>query len=105
MISDKTEFDSRPLFPPPFSADPFFRPMLRAARRQGVNINRLSFADTLAWLRHGDPHASVELIINPLRPGRLEPRVRKRPKKQFPYMTVPRSALKSQLRARYRNTT
>ena len=28
--------------------------MLRArAKRQGVNINRLSFADTLAWLRYG----------------------------------------------------
>ena len=28
--------------------------MLRAAWRQGVNVNRLSFADTLAWLRYGD---------------------------------------------------
>ena len=30
------------------------RVMLQAARLQGVNVNRLSFADTLAWLRHGD---------------------------------------------------
>jgi hypothetical protein len=79
--------------------------MLRCARRQGVNINRLSFADTLAWLRHGDVTTCVALKVNPLRPGRLEPRVRKRAKKQFPYMTVPRSVLKSQLRARYHDTT
>lgn len=79
--------------------------MLRCARRQGVNINRLSFADTLAWLRHGDPSRRPDLKINPLRPGRLEPRVRKRAKKQFPYMTIPRAELKSQLRARYRDTT
>lgn len=79
--------------------------MLRCARRQKVNINRLSFADTLAWLRHGDAHAAVQIKINPLRPGRLEPRVRKRAKKQFPYMTQPRADLKSQLRAKHRDTT
>ena len=38
--------------------------MLRAAKRQGVNINRLSFADTLAWLRYGTLNAEVELKIN-----------------------------------------
>lgn len=79
--------------------------MLRCARRQGVNINRLSFADTLAWMRYGDVTSCPDLKINPLRPGRLEPRVRKRPKKQFPYMTIPRAELKSQLRARYWDTT
>src|SRR5206468_2562301 len=75
--------------------------MLRAARRQGVNINRLSFADTLAWLRQGDLTAFPDVKINPLRPGRLEPRVLKRAKKQFSYLTVPRVQLKSELRARY----
>lgn len=78
--------------------------MLRAARSQGVNVNRLSFADTLAWLRHGDLDHCPELKINPLRPGRLEPRVIKRQKKEFPYMTAPRSQLKSQLRATYGDT-
>ncbi len=34
--------------------------MLRAAKRQGVNINRLSFADTLAWLRWGALNAELE---------------------------------------------
>jgi hypothetical protein len=79
--------------------------MLRAARRQQVNVNRLSFADTLAWLRYGDMHVRPELKVNPLRPGRLEPRVRKRAKKQFSYMTLPRAQLKAQLRAKYRDTT
>jgi hypothetical protein len=80
--------------------------MLRAARRQGVNVNRLSFADTLAWLRHGDLSACCpDVKINPLRPGRLEPRVLKRAKKQFSYLTVPRIQLKSELRARCADTT
>jgi len=78
--------------------------MLRAARRQGVNINRLFFADTLAWLRWSHLTICTDLKINPLRSGRLEPRVRKRAKKQFPYMTIPRAQLKSQLRARYWDT-
>jgi hypothetical protein len=78
--------------------------MLRAARSQGVNVNRVSFADTLAWLRHGDIHDRPELIVNPMRPGRLEPRVLKRAKKQFPYMTKPRTVLKAQLRAKHCDT-
>ena len=77
--------------------------MLRAARRQGVNINRLSFADTLAWLRHGQTNTCPVLIINPLRPGRLEPRALKGRKKHFPYMTSPRTELKSQLYAKYKD--
>lgn len=79
--------------------------MLRAARRQRVNVNRLSFADTLAWLRLGDLSAPVEIKANPLRLGRLEPRVIKRQKKEFPYMTSPRADLKAQLRARLCDTT
>jgi hypothetical protein len=79
--------------------------MLNAARRQNVNANRISFADTLAWMRHGDVSAPTDLKINPLRPGRLEPRVLKRPKKSFPYLTLPRAQLKSQLRARHCDTT
>ena len=80
------------------------RAMLIAARSQRTNVNRLSFADTLAWLRYGDITILSKIKINPLRPGRLEPRVRKRPKKQFPYMTIPRAQLKAQLRAKYYDT-
>lgn len=80
--------------------------MLAAARRQGVNVNRISFADTLAWLRHGNVSSGpCELKVNPLRPGRLEPRVLKRQKKEFPYMKRPRAALKAELRARHGDGT
>jgi len=79
--------------------------MLAAARVQRVNVNRLSFADTLAWLRLADLSAGLPgLKVNPLRPGRLEPRALKRQKKEFPYMTLPRGTLKSQLRARHCDT-
>jgi Transposase DDE domain len=78
--------------------------MWRAARMQGVNVNRLSFADTLAWLRLGDTSMMPALKVNPLRPGRLEPRVIKRQKKEFPYMTVSRADLKAQLHARHCDT-
>ena len=81
------------------------RVMLQAARSQGVNVNRLSFADTLAWLRHGDISVLPRFKINPLRPGRLEPRVLKRAKKQYPYMVRPRAELKAQLRALHCDTT
>ncbi len=77
--------------------------MLRAARCQRVNVNRLSFADTLAWLRLGDTsrlhEGTLRLKVNPLRPGRLEPRAIKRQKMRFPRMTRPRRELKAQLRA------
>lgn len=80
--------------------------MLLAARRQRVNVNRVSFADALAWVRLGRLGGpAVELVVNPLRPGRLEPRVLKRQKKEFPYMTRPRSELKAQLRAKHCDTT
>lgn len=79
--------------------------MLRAARSQGVKVNRLSFADTLAWLRLGDAASPPPALkINPLRKARMEPRVVKRQKKKFPYMTAPRAELQSQLRARHWDT-
>jgi hypothetical protein len=77
------------------------RVMLRAARSQKINVNRLSFADALAWLRHGNIGLLPTIKVNPLRLGRLEPRALKRGKKQYPYMTKPRDTLKAQLRAQY----
>jgi DDE family transposase len=75
--------------------------MLNAARRQRVNLNRLSFADALAWMRYGQIATQPTLKINPLRPGRLEPRVIRQRRSPFPRLTSPRSELKSQLRAKY----
>src|SRR6266566_873404 len=49
--------------------------MLEAARRQQVPVARVSFCDTLKWIRHARPGDALrELIINPRRPNRLEPR-------------------------------
>lgn len=78
--------------------------MLRVARRQRVNVNRLSFADTLAWMRLGDVSLPPLLKINPLRSGRLEPRAIKRQRTEYPYMKLPRADLKAQLRARHCDT-
>lgn len=80
------------------------RCMLQAARTQHVNVNRLSFADTLAWLRHGDIASVPRIKINPERPGRLQPRLLKCSRDKFSYMTAPRPELLMQLRAIYRDT-
>jgi hypothetical protein len=74
--------------------------MLQAAWRQRINVNRVSFADALAWLRYGEITLAATLKINPLRPGRLEPRMLRVRRSPFSRMHTPRSELKSQLRAK-----
>lgn len=72
--------------------------MLEAACRQRVDVNRISFIDALRWLQTaklGDPLS--KLVVNPHRPNRLEPRVRKRRPKQYPLMRKPRCQLKKEL--------
>lgn len=72
--------------------------MLQAARRQGVPLERVSFADALARLRWGDLNElGVNLEVVPLREGRIEPRVVKRRGKAFARMTQPRHKLRQQL--------
>lgn len=73
--------------------------MLKAARRQGVDPQRLSFIDALDALRHRGPRdaANVRLTVHPLRPGRHEPRVIKRRKDRYTYMTKPRDELRQML--------
>lgn len=69
--------------------------MLEAARRQVVAPNRISFIDTLRWLRSAMPGESVPvLVVNPLRPGRYQPRVIKDRNDSYPHMTRPRDFLK-----------
>jgi hypothetical protein len=69
--------------------------MLEAARRQQVPCGRISFVDALRWLREADPGEEVpKLIVNPLRPGRYQPRVIKDRNDSYPRMTQPRSFLK-----------
>lgn len=70
--------------------------MLAAARRQGVDPDRISFIDAMdALCFGGDP----QLRINPDRSaaGRHEPRVIKRPKDRYKYMTKPRDQLRQTL--------
>jgi hypothetical protein len=73
--------------------------MLEAARRQAAPVARVSFADALHWVRHarpGDPMPA--LTLNPLRPGRAEPRCKKRRARQYDLMNKPRDKLRNRLR-------
>ena len=77
------------------------RVMRAAADRQGVAVDRISFVDALRWLRQARPGAELpDLVVHPERPGRFEPRVKKRRPKQYPRMTRPRAQLKRELRKR-----
>jgi len=74
------------------------RVMEEAGRRQGVEPNRISFVDALRWLREARPGDELPaLVVNPDRPGRVQPRVRKRRPKQYPLMTRPRDELRKAL--------
>jgi hypothetical protein len=74
------------------------RVMAQAARRQGVGADRVSFVDALRWLRQGRPGDGVpRLRVNPWRPGRCEPRARKRRPKQYDLMRKSRAVLRAAL--------
>jgi hypothetical protein len=69
--------------------------ILDAARQQRVAVERISFVDALRWLTTVRPGESLcTLVVNPPRPGRFEPRVRKRRPKQYPLMQRPRDELR-----------
>ena len=73
--------------------------MCEAGDRQGVMPDRISFVDALRWLRGAEEGEEMpELVVNPWRPGRYEPRVRKRRPKQYSLMKKPRSELRKLLR-------
>lgn len=75
--------------------------MLEAARRQEVPVERISFVDALRWLATAEPGDELpDLVVNPRRPGRVEPRVRKRRPKEYPVMTLPRASLRNALLAK-----
>jgi DDE family transposase len=75
--------------------------MIAAAGRQKVPVDRISFIDALRWLCHAGSAESVRvldtLVVLPLRPGRAEPRVRKRRPKEYPLMKQPRAQLRKAL--------
>ena len=65
--------------------------MLEAARRQRTDPGRISFIDALRWWRYATPGEELPtLIVNPSRPGRHEPRVKKRRHTNYPFMLRPR---------------
>jgi hypothetical protein len=69
--------------------------MLEAARRQAIDPGRISFIDALRWWRNAAPGEDLpRLIVNPLRPGRHEPRSKKRRHTAYPFMHVPRRILR-----------
>jgi hypothetical protein len=72
--------------------------MLEASRRQGVAVERISFIDALRWLGEARAGSALgKLVVNAERPGRAEPRVRKRRPKSYPLMTKPRGELREAL--------
>ena len=85
--------------------------MLQAAAAQGVPAERISFVDALRYLRWplapdaarcaDRPGGVCPLVVNPLRPGRFEPRVRKRRPPEYPLMTQPRRTLRKALRRKH----
>ncbi len=71
------------------------RVMAAAAARQKVAPERISFVDAWRWLQQAEPTSALpDLVVNPHRPGRYEPRVRKRRPKEFPVMQRPRAELR-----------
>lgn len=72
--------------------------MVEAARLQAVDVERISFIDAMRWLTEAGPDDELpKLVVNPARPGRCEPRVRKRRPKTYPLMTKPRAELRKSL--------
>jgi hypothetical protein len=72
--------------------------MLQSALQQQIDVERISFLDALRWL--GAPDSGIpleELFVNPWRPNRVDPRVKKRRPKKYPFMTKPRHVLRNQL--------
>jgi len=72
--------------------------MVEAASRQDVEPGRISFVDTVRWVLSADPgEALCDLIVNPQRADRHEPRVIKDLKDTYRKMTKPRAELKKEL--------
>ena len=72
--------------------------MVRAAARQRrTAVDRISFTDALCWLLNARPGEvlSADLVSNPRRPCRSEPRVIKDHFETYPRMSRPRAELRA----------
>jgi len=69
--------------------------MIEAAKKLNRPPDQLSFFDATRWLLESlvEPRP-LNIVVVPNRPGRREPRVKKRREKAYPYMLKPRSELK-----------
>jgi hypothetical protein len=69
-----------------------------SASQQSVAVDRIGFVDAIRWLTNPEPGGDAsQILVNPSRPDRVEPRVRKRRPKQFPLMKEPRKILRNRL--------
>ena len=72
--------------------------MVESARVQNASVDQVGFLDAVRWLINPGPVGDVSrILINPHRPDRVEPRVRKRRPKQYPVMKKPRTELRNHL--------
>src|SRR5688500_15049196 len=72
--------------------------MCQSATLQHLSIERISFIDALRWLGALSTRVPLgALCVNPIRPHRVEPRVKKRRPKSFPFMITSRHVLRQQL--------
>lgn len=76
--------------------------MWKAAQQEQVRAQRVSFVDALRWLAEAcrQPTLPLRLVLNPYRPGRHEPRARKRRPKQYDLLKIPRRQLRERLYAK-----
>ena len=73
--------------------------MLRAAQRQHVPPHRMSFIDTVRWLLGAEPGEPLaDLLVNPYRPNRHEPRRIKDLQDSYTKMVHPRKKLRKALK-------
>ena len=73
--------------------------MMKAAQRQGVTPERISFIDAVRWLLSAAAGEPIpDLLVNTPRPDRHEPRVKKDRGSGYTVMTRPRHALRKALK-------
>lgn len=73
--------------------------MLQAALRENTTPDRIGFLDTLRWLLSAAPGECLpDLLVNPFRPDRHEPRVIKDLQDTYRKMTRPRKQLRKELK-------
>jgi hypothetical protein len=68
--------------------------MARAAIRQGVDADRISFADAARWLLWSQPGDElIDLVVNPKRNRDTQPRMLKHGRRKYPRLNKPRARL------------